>query len=169
MATRTVRATFRIDDVLVDPTSATLADMDGVYGVRRTDTNEVVVSAGTAMTRMSLGVYSYSFTSVDGVAYTASVKFVHGGNEYYKDFDFAATTPAAGSGTYLENLIAARDGYTAKLAEIQTAPDYRWNEYEQFLIDQIEKLDKRIVETETRTNEQAAYDQGEVISGGYTP
>lgn len=67
--------------------------------------------------------------------------------------------------TRLENLKAARDGFTAKLAEVSTdcKPSYNidgqsvnWVQYYRFLSDQIDKLDARI----------AAADPYEFISEG---
>jgi len=57
----TIRRTIRIDDVLTDMDSVLLRDKDGTYGVKRNDTGEVVVAAGTAMTKESTGVYTHTF------------------------------------------------------------------------------------------------------------
>lgn len=92
-ATRTIRRSFKVDGALTDVTAAVLSDPVGAYGIKRLDTGAVVVAAGTAMEHESTGVYSYSFTSVDGVAYSAYSKFTYGGADYYQDHDFAAYTP----------------------------------------------------------------------------
>ncbi|MCZ2075794.1 MAG: hypothetical protein LC130_12440 [Bryobacterales bacterium] len=91
--TRTIRRSFKVDGVLTDVTAAVLADPTGGYGVKRTDTDAVVVAADTSMTHDATGVYTYSFTAVDGVAYAAYTKFTYGGADYYQDHDFAAYTP----------------------------------------------------------------------------
>lgn len=66
--------------------------------------------------------------------------------------------------TYLENLIAAKDRYAAQLAAQEAPPNYRWNEYEEFLVAQIERLNRMIAEARA----EALADQTEVISGGFT-
>ena len=91
MATRLIRKVIRVDGVLVDPTSVLLSDPAGDYGVKRNDTDVVVVADGTAMTKVSTGVYEYSFESTDGVAYTAYVEIVYSGNTYHFEVDFEAT------------------------------------------------------------------------------
>jgi hypothetical protein len=53
--------TFEQDGVLADVTSVVLEDPTGTYGVRRTDTNAVVVDAGTPMVRQSVGFYALTF------------------------------------------------------------------------------------------------------------
>jgi hypothetical protein len=95
MATRTVRASFKIGGVLTTPTTAKLSDATGAYGVKRDDTDAVVVADATAMTPESTGIYTYSFTSIDGVAYTAWVEFVYGGNTYRQEINFAASSAVA--------------------------------------------------------------------------
>lgn len=45
----------------ITPTSVTLTDPSGLYGVRRVDTHELVVSAGTALTNAGSGVWYYEF------------------------------------------------------------------------------------------------------------
>lgn len=59
----------------------------------------------------------------------------------------------AGTPTRLENLITARDGFTARLAEASTdcKPSYsidgqsvNWVQYYRFLSEQIDKLDAQI-------------------------
>lgn len=64
--------------------------------------------------------------------------------------------------TYRENLQAARDRYAAELAAQTPPPDYSWNEYEEFLLAQLERLDRLIASTDDR----AAAAEGEVISMG---
>jgi hypothetical protein len=96
--TRTIRRTFKVDGVLTDVTTAVLCDPTAAYGIKRTDTNAVVVAANVAMTKSSTGVYEYSFTALDGVAYTGYSKFTYGGAVYSQDHDFASYTPAAAPG-----------------------------------------------------------------------
>ena len=57
-----VEATFRDEnDDLIDPDTVVLADVTDTFGVKRLDTEVVVVAAGAAMTRISEGVYQYTF------------------------------------------------------------------------------------------------------------
>jgi hypothetical protein len=91
MATRVIRTKFYVNHALVAADSAKLSDATGTYGVKRNDTNAVVVADGTDMTVESVGVYTHSFASVDDVAYTAWVEFVYDGNIYRKEIDFEAT------------------------------------------------------------------------------
>ena len=56
MAT-TLTKFFRIDGVLTDMTSVKLSSSDGTYGVKRNDTDAVVVADGVEMTRVSVGRY----------------------------------------------------------------------------------------------------------------
>jgi hypothetical protein len=66
--------------------------------VKRNDTQAVVVAAGTAMTKVSTGIYEKSFTALDGVAYTAYSKFTYAAADYYQDHDFAAFAAPAATG-----------------------------------------------------------------------
>lgn len=53
--------TIKIDDVEVDPDGqdVRLSSPDATFGVRRIDSDSVVVADNTAMTRLSVGVYRY--------------------------------------------------------------------------------------------------------------
>ena len=98
MATRTIRKTWKVSGVLADVTTAKMSDPTGTYGVKRNDTNAVVVADGTAMTKTATGTYEYSFTVIAGVAYTAYMEFVYLGSTYYIEEDFpaiAVTTEAS--------------------------------------------------------------------------
>lgn len=94
---RTVRKTFSVNGTPTDVTSAVLSDPTGTYGVKRNDTDAVVVADGTAMTRVSAGTYEYEFTDVAGVAYSAYVEFVYEGHSYYVESDFEATSTVGDS------------------------------------------------------------------------
>lgn len=85
MSYTTVRAEVRVAGVLVDPSSVTLQDALGVYGVRRTDTLATVVAAGTAMTRVSTGVYTHKFLDPgEGLVYEYVVKAAYAGVSTYQ-------------------------------------------------------------------------------------
>lgn len=92
MSTRTVSKTWNVAGVLTNVTSAKLSDPTGTYGVKRNDTDAVVVADGTAMTNSATGVYDYSFTYVEDVTYTAYVEIVYLGVTYYFEEQLAALT-----------------------------------------------------------------------------
>jgi hypothetical protein len=90
MGTRLISKLWKVDGVLTNVTTAKLSDPTGTYGVKRNDTDAVVVADGTAMTNSSTGVYQYSFTDVDDVGYTAYAEFVYGGATYHIEVDLPA-------------------------------------------------------------------------------
>lgn len=90
MATRTISKSWKVDGVLTDVTSAVLSDPTGTYGIKRDDTDAVVVADGTAMTHDSSGIYDYSFTDTVNVSYTAYVEIVYSGATYYFEVDIPA-------------------------------------------------------------------------------
>jgi hypothetical protein len=93
--------------------SVVLCDPTGTYGIKRNDTNAVVVPAGTPLAREGVGVYSYTFTEpAPGLTYTAYIKYttVDGVTDSFPD----VITGAAASGMTLAEaraivLLAARD------------------------------------------------------------
>ena len=83
MATVTIRETFSVDDVLTNMTTVKLSDPTAAYGVKRNDTDAVVVADATAMTNAAAGVYTYTFTSpADDLTFTAWVEWVYGGETF---------------------------------------------------------------------------------------
>ena len=95
MATRVITHRFEVDDVLTDPTSVKLSDQTGTYGVKRDDTDVVVVADGTDMAKQSTGIYQYSFTEpAVGLEYTAYVEVVYDGATYWQEVDMAAESTA---------------------------------------------------------------------------
>jgi hypothetical protein len=90
MPERTISQTFKVGGVLTNATSAKLSDPTGTYGIRRTDTLATVVADNTSMTNSSTGVYNYTFTALDGVAYLAYIEFVYDGDTIYVEFDIPA-------------------------------------------------------------------------------
>jgi hypothetical protein len=98
---RIIRKVFKVDGVPTNVTSALLSDPTGTYGVKRNDTNAVVVADGTAMTAVSTGTYQYELNDVVGVSYTAYVEFVYDGATYHFELDLAArTNPVSGPVSY---------------------------------------------------------------------
>ncbi len=80
MSQTTFRIQFIVDNVLTDATTATLSDAAAVFGIKRTDDDAVVVAAGTALTRESLGCYKHTFTDpADDLTYEVASNFVFDG------------------------------------------------------------------------------------------
>jgi hypothetical protein len=93
----TIQRKFWIDDELADVTSVVLSDPTGTYGVKRNDTDAVVVADGTAMTKVSTGVYRYTFAEPEiGLTYTAQIEWVYGGETYYIEEVKEGTAASAG-------------------------------------------------------------------------
>ncbi len=90
----TINRTFKKNGVLADPTTVTLSDSTGAYGVKRNDTDAVVVADATAMTKISTGVYQYVFTDpADDLTYTYSIEIVaDGATNYFSDTLVGPTT-----------------------------------------------------------------------------
>lgn len=83
MATKTLEIKFKVDGVLTNATSALLSDPTGTFGVKRNDTNAVVVADGTAMTNAATGIYRYTFTKpADGLTYTWWAEILYAGSTY---------------------------------------------------------------------------------------
>ena len=70
----------------VDADAVVLSDAAGTYGVRRTDTNAVVVAANTAMTHTATGTYTCTFTDpAPGLVYQYVVKATIGAATHWFD------------------------------------------------------------------------------------
>jgi uncharacterized phiE125 gp8 family phage protein len=95
VSTTVIQAEFRVDGVLVDATTAKLSDAAGVYGVKRNDTDAVVVADGTDLTHDGTGLYSYSFTDpAADLTYTYALEFVYSGQTYRSTGTLAGGTSA---------------------------------------------------------------------------
>ena len=90
MGTRYIYRTWKVEDVLTDATSVKLSDPTGTYGIKRNDTDAVVVNDDTAMTKSATGTYEYSFTDIDDIAYTAYVEVVYDGLTDHYEVDLPA-------------------------------------------------------------------------------
>lgn len=89
----TLQFNFLIDDVMTDVTSAVLSDPTGTFGVKRDDTDAVVVADGTAMTRVDTGRYEHTFTEpVAGLTYTYYVEYVYDGATYRSSYTYTDAT-----------------------------------------------------------------------------
>lgn len=121
MPERTISQTFLVGSTPTNVTTAKLSDPTGTYGIKRNDTDATVVADGTNLTNSSTGVYEYTFTALDGIAYTAYVEFVYDGDTIYKEIQIpAASSTGAMICSYsslLERvgheLFGIRDGFTS--------------------------------------------------------
>ena len=92
----TVTKTFKIDGVATNMTSVTLSDSTGTFGVKRNDTDAVVVADGTAMSNPSTGTYSYTFDDpAYDLTYTAAFEIVYSGETYWIEDTFTGPSQAA--------------------------------------------------------------------------
>lgn len=85
MAELNLRETFKKDGVFINVTSAKLSDPTGAFGVKRNDTDVVIVADGTDMVEESTGVYTYSFdepVGETGLTYTYWVEWIYEGRTY---------------------------------------------------------------------------------------
>lgn len=95
MAEINLRETFKRNGTLIEVTSAVLRDPTGLIGIKRDDTDEVIVAAGTAMTNVSTGIYTYSFDEPigeTGLTYTYWVEWVYEGRTYRDEHQVTGTT-----------------------------------------------------------------------------
>ena len=125
MGTRLLSKTWSVDGVLTNVTTAKLSDSTGTYGVKRNDTDAVVVADGTSMTNTSTGVYQYSFTDVDDVAYTAYIEIVYDGATYYFEVDIAARSATDVSLTEDTN---DYDLVKTEIARLIGTPELNWDD-----------------------------------------
>jgi len=110
-----LRRTWRVEGVLTDVISVVLTNEAGTIGVKRNDTGAVIVPAGTAMTRVSVGTYEYSFTEPAlGLTYTAFQRVIYDGGTHYFEVDVVGSDVAAGIVT--DDEVAAEMGLTAPTA-----------------------------------------------------
>lgn len=106
MATVTINT--EIAGVAADIGTVVLEDPTAAYGIKRNDTDAVIVAAGTAMDHPATGRYTKEFSSVFGVSYTAYVKLPYGGANHYRQLvftangDIAATSIKAAIATILD-------------------------------------------------------------------
>jgi len=119
---RTISQTFKVAGVLTNVSSAKLSDPTGTYGIKRNDTEAVVVADGTNMTNSATGTYDYVLTAAFDVSYTAYIEFVYDGDTIYIEFDLPAVADDAYGmlSSYaslyervLHYLFGIRDGATA--------------------------------------------------------
>jgi hypothetical protein len=122
MSQTTITAYHYVDGVLTDATSAILSDSTGTWGVRRTDypDGDPVVLDGTAMTRISTGVYQYSFEDpAYDLTYEYSIEFLYSGitTRFSETIDGTPSGTAA-AGSILELVQASADIATNDAAHV---------------------------------------------------
>jgi hypothetical protein len=119
---RLIKKVFKVDGVATAPDSALLSDPTNSFGVKRTDTNAVVVANGTPMVLVAPGTYQYQFDDLPGVAYSAFVEFNYDGASYHFEVEFPAISSGTASGidyTTLRNrvghyLFGVEGGYSSE-------------------------------------------------------
>ncbi len=131
----TIGKTFEVDGVLTDMTSVVLSDITGTFGVKRNDTNAVVVADGTAMTNTAVGVYQHTFADpAFGLIYTYAFEIVYAGETYW--IEGTLVGPLADLSTYALTTVAnARDylsvaaGHTELITRLINAATDRIEKY----------------------------------------
>jgi len=89
----TLHETFTIDGALADVTSVKLSDPTSTFGVKRNDNDAVIVADGTAMVKVSIGTYEYTFTEPEGgLTYTYWVEWLYSGETYHDEHTITGTT-----------------------------------------------------------------------------
>ncbi len=100
----TITFTTKLDGTLTNATSVVLQDATGTYGIKRNDTDAVVVASGTATSNPSTGTYTYTFTPpAENVTYTAIFKVVASATTVYREVVFHVG--ASGITTLVPSLI----------------------------------------------------------------
>ena len=78
---KTISFRFTRDAILTDVTSIVFRDDAAAFGIRRTDTLGIIAASGTALPRVSVGYYSYTFTEPEaGLNYEYVIEYVYAGN-----------------------------------------------------------------------------------------
>src|SRR4030042_910914 len=89
----TIRSRFIIDSVLTDVTSIYLSDPTGTFGVKRNDTDAVIVLDSTAMDKVSNGIYEYTFTDPDyDLEYTYWIEWTYAGETHHEEHTISGPT-----------------------------------------------------------------------------
>jgi len=96
MSVLTLKESFATSaGAIVTPTSVVLSDPTGVYGVKRNDTDAVVVVDATPMVYVVADEnWQYSFVQpADGLTYTYWVEWVYGGETFRDEHTVIGTVP----------------------------------------------------------------------------
>jgi len=96
MSQVTITETFKDSNGnLIDPTSVKLSNPTGTYGIKRNDTDAVMVADDVAMTKEAVGTYIYTFDEPDGASglvYTYWIEWVYQGHTDYDERIVAGET-----------------------------------------------------------------------------
>lgn len=102
MSEKAIIIRFRLDGALHDATSVKLSDPTGEFGMRRKDTQAVVVADGVDLNHDGVGIYSKTVTGLTGGApYEYWIEWAYGGSIQRREFEFIAvpeSVAAAGAG-----------------------------------------------------------------------
>jgi hypothetical protein len=83
MSTTTIRETILIDNVATNVTSVVFSDPTGTFGLKRTDTDAILIADGVALANTATGIYEHTFTDPGGdIPYTYWIEFVYNGETY---------------------------------------------------------------------------------------
>lgn len=93
---------YEVSGVLTDVDAVVVEDPGNTYGVKRTDTNAVVVAAGVALQKISTGLYRLTFTDpAPNLTYNYWLKWTADGEDQSAEFTMQATARTTPSCAYL--------------------------------------------------------------------
>ena len=96
MSQVTITETFKdADGIPIEPTSVILSNPSETYGIKRNDTDAVVIADNTPMVSEGDGVYTYTFDEeegANGIIYTYWVEWVYQGHTDYDERIVAGET-----------------------------------------------------------------------------
>jgi len=100
MSQTTYSCYIEIDDDAATGLTVYLSDATGAYGVKRNDTDAVVVADGTAMSEIGSGWYSYTWTDpAYDLTYTVAVEYTYDGETTRFSDTISGATSASGAAT----------------------------------------------------------------------
>jgi len=126
-----ITKTVKKGGTLTSPSGGmTLSDSTGAFGVKRNDTDAVVVADGTAMTEVSEGVYQYEFTDpANDLIYTIAFELVEESQTLrFQDTAFPGPTTASDGYTiaeFLTKIELARGIAAGSSTAVQTTQAYQ--------------------------------------------
>lgn len=100
----TLRFRFWDASQLTDAESVVLSDPDGTYGLRREDTGQVIIPAGTPMQRGGAGVYSLAYDRSANSPYAWFVAVRYKGLTQHFQFRFTSPPGPADAGLATEDV-----------------------------------------------------------------
>ena len=109
--------TVLVEGVPTDADSVVFSDPTGTFGLRRTDTQAVLVADGVALTRASQGVYTYNLTDPEsGLVYEYWIEVSYDGDTY-RSQQFATGDVGPEDVKRLE-FVVVKDGAPVTLAQV---------------------------------------------------